>query len=141
MIIKKKTKRCVKNILTIKDKIEINYDDFITYLKDTDENNGLKISSLNGYIFFSKTIKDTLKTCLTEYNSWDLKNNPKPNITYNIKNGFLLTGRYTPSGQQEYYYLSQNKSIYIPNVESYYIQAKKNKNNFRICSRRYIYTM
>lgn len=85
---KKKAKRCVKNILTIKDKIEINYDDFITYLKDTDENNGLKISSLNGYIFFSKTIKDTLKTCLTEYNSWDLKNNPKPNITYNIKTGF-----------------------------------------------------
>lgn len=127
---KKKTKRCVKNILTIKDKIEINYDDFITYLKDTDENNGLKISSLNGYIFFSKTIKDTLKTCLTEYNSWDLKNNPKPNITYNIKNGFLLTGRYTPSGQQEYYYLSQNKSIYIPNVESYYIQAKKIKTTF-----------
>lgn len=126
----KKTKRCVKNILTIKDKIEINYDDFITYLKDTDENNGLKISSLNGYIFFSKTIKDTLKTCLTEYNSWDLKNNPKPNITYNIKNGFLLTGRYTPSGQQEYSYLSQNKTIYIPNVESYYIQAKKIKTTF-----------
>ncbi len=125
-----KTKRCVKNILTIKDKIEINYDDFITYLKDTDENNGLKISSLNGYIFFSKTIKDTLKICLTEYNSWDLKNTPKPNITYNIKNGFLLTGRYTPSGQQEYYYLSQNKTIYIPNVESYYIQAKKIKTTF-----------
>lgn len=125
----KKTKRCVKNILTIKDKIEINYDDFITYLKDTDENNGLKISSLNGYIFFSKTIKDTLKTCLTEYNSWDLKNNPKPNITYNIKNGFLLTGRYTPSGQKEYYYLQQNKSNYIPDVECHYIQAKKLKSN------------
>lgn len=125
----KKPKRCVKSILTIKDKIEINYDDFITYLKDTDENNGLKISSLNGYIFFSKTIKDTLKTCLTEYNSWDLKNNPKPNITYNIKNGFLLTGRYTPSGQKEYYYLQQNKSNYIPDVECYYIQAKKLKSN------------
>lgn len=125
----KKIKRCVKSILTIKDKIEINYDDFITYLKDTDENNGLKISSLNGYIFFSKTIKDTLKTCLTEYNSWDLKNNPKPNITYNIKNGFLLTGRYTPSGQKEYYYLQQNKSNYIPDVECHYIQAKKLKSN------------
>ena len=125
----KKIKRCVKSILTIKDKIEINYDDFITYLKDTDENNGLKISSLNGYIFFSKTIKDTLKTCLTEYNSWDLKNNPKPNITYNIKNGFLLTGRYTPSGQKEYYYLQQNKSNYIPDVECHYIQAKRLKSN------------
>ena len=125
----KKIKRCVKSILTIKDKIEINYDDFITYLKDTDENNGLKISSLNGYIFFSKTIKDTLKTCLTEYNSWYLKNNPKPNITYNIKNGFLLTGRYTPSGQKEYYYLQQNKSNYIPDVECHYIQAKRLKSN------------
>lgn len=119
-----KNNRCVTGILTENDIVTINYNDFITFLSDTNNDHGVKTSK--GFIFFDSSVKNKLIEGLKAVNLWNVSNSPI--IRYNIKYGFS-TERYLPTGIKENLYIKHNDKIIIPPVLSHYILASKLKSN------------